>query len=61
LAISRDVSSDQRTDSVKSILIAALWFGLVTGLVEGAALWILQRLGWLGGHFIFLGSSVEIV
>jgi arylsulfatase A-like enzyme len=39
----------------------ALWFGLLAGLVEGVALWGLQRLGWLTGPLTFLGFLVDIV
>ena len=46
---------------VKDLLIAAAWFGLVTGLIEGTALWGLQQIGWLSGSLTFLGFSVEII
>ncbi|MCC7354077.1 MAG: sulfatase, partial [Anaerolineae bacterium] len=46
---------------VRNILVAAAGMGLATGLVEGAGLWALQRLGWLRGPLVFLGASLEIV
>ena len=46
---------------VRDILISAVWFGLVTGLIEGTGLWVLQRLDWLAGPYARLGSSFEIV
>lgn len=49
------------SSSVKTILITAVWFGIVTGLVEGFGLWALQQKGWLAGTFTFLGASIEIV
>lgn len=42
-------------------LVMAAWFGLVTGLVEGLALWVFRRLGWLIGSYMYLGNSLEIV
>jgi arylsulfatase A-like enzyme len=44
---------------VKEILLAGVWFGLVTGLVEGVGLWSMQRLGWLSVQIMFLGSSID--
>jgi arylsulfatase A-like enzyme len=46
---------------VKNIIVAAIWFGLVTGLVEGITLWVLQRLGWLSGPMGLMGASLETV
>ncbi len=46
---------------IKDLLITAAWFGLVAGLVEGTALWVLQQLGWLTGILTFQGVSVEII
>jgi hypothetical protein len=54
-------ASVQASDRVRDVLIAAVWFGLVTGLVEGIGLWAFQHLGWLRGPFTYLGSAVEIV
>jgi arylsulfatase A-like enzyme len=57
-------SSTVRSSAVvKDLLITSAWFGLVTGLIEGTALWGLQQLdfGWLGGSLTFLGFSVEII
>ena len=54
-------TSRERSYSLRELLIVAVWFGLATGLVEGVILWGTQRLGWLGGWLIFLGSSLEIV
>lgn len=51
----------QTMTSKRHFLLAAAWFGLMTGLVEGVALWGLQRLGWLTGQLTFLGFSIEIV
>jgi arylsulfatase A-like enzyme len=51
----------QASDSLTGLLISATWFGLVTGLIEGIALWGLQQLGWLSGSLTFLGFSAEIV
>jgi arylsulfatase A-like enzyme len=55
-------SSTVRSSAVvKDLLITAAWFGLVTGLIEGTALWGLQQIGWLSGSLTFQGFSVEIV
>jgi arylsulfatase A-like enzyme len=51
----------QSSASAKDLLITAAWFGLVTGLVEGIALWGLQQIGWLSGSLTFLGFSAEVV
>jgi arylsulfatase A-like enzyme len=54
-------SAVQSSALVKDLFITAAWFGLVTGLIEGTALWGLQQLGWLSGSLTFLGFSVEII
>ncbi|NLE76694.1 MAG: hypothetical protein GX605_08080, partial [Chloroflexi bacterium] len=46
---------------LRDTLAVALPLGITTGLVEGAGLWALQRLGWLQGLLTFHGSSVEII
>jgi arylsulfatase A-like enzyme len=42
-------------------LVMGVWFGLVTGLVEGVALWLFKLLGWSGGIYSFLGNSLQIL
>jgi arylsulfatase A-like enzyme len=52
----------QSSSLIKDILSIALWLGLLTGLVEGLSLWLLQRLGWLSGPVVtLLGASPEII
>lgn len=46
---------------VPRILLLAVWFGLVAGMVEGTTLWIFRQQGWLQGKLVFLGISVEVV
>jgi arylsulfatase A-like enzyme len=43
------------------LLAAAAWFGLVTGLVEGALALLLRELGLLSGLITYLGGAVEIL
>ena len=43
----------------KDILSWALWFGSVSGLIEGLALWSLYQLGWLSGKLSILGTAPE--
>ena len=43
------------------ILYYSIWFGLVTGLVEGVALFMLQRFELLRGQITYLGSSWEVL
>lgn len=43
------------------ILRYALWLGLLTGLVEGVLLYILQRFGALKGQITYLGSGWEVL
>ena len=50
-----------RLASIWQVLISAAWFGLLTGLVEGVALWALQQFGLMGGQLTFLGFSAEII
>jgi arylsulfatase A-like enzyme len=59
--INQDSKVSPKRNNVLDALILAAWFGLVTGLMEGFALWSLQRFGWLMGVYAFLGSSLEIV
>ena len=40
------VDEDPRPASVKTLVLVGAWFGLVGGLVEGAALLVFQRLNW---------------
>jgi arylsulfatase A-like enzyme len=47
--------------AAKRLLVTAAWFGLVTGLIEGIALWSLQQAGWLTGILTFQGFSAEII
>ena len=49
------------TLSFKSLLVTAAWFGLVTGLVEGAGLLGFQNLGWLNWNMEKVAVSAEIV
>lgn len=44
-----------------NILVSALWLGLVAGLVEGTALFILQKLDVLQGQITFLGASYPVI
>ncbi len=43
------------------ILAMAAWFGLITGLVEGSALLLFQRLHWLTWDIAQRGVSAEII
>ena len=43
------------------ILFMAAWFGLVTGLVEGAGFITLQQLGWLNWNRLNVPVALEIV
>ncbi|HUV27937.1 MAG TPA: hypothetical protein VMW34_11290, partial [Anaerolineales bacterium] len=43
----------------REILLAGIWFGLLTGLIEGVALFALKRFEILRGPVTFLGMSVE--
>ena len=43
------------------ILLIGAWFGLVTGLVEGTGLLLLQKLGWQSWEAAKLAVTVEIV
>jgi len=45
--------------TIKEILIWAVWFGSVTGIVEGFALWSFHQLGWLSGKLSLSGSTLE--
>jgi arylsulfatase A-like enzyme len=46
---------------VTNILVIAMWFGLVTGLVEGAGFVFFQKLGWLGWERSLSAVSLEII
>jgi arylsulfatase A-like enzyme len=62
LSAEREASSRAvRLASIRQVLISAAWFGLLTGLVEGVALWALQQFGLMGGQLTFLGFSAEII
>jgi len=61
IAAASDPSVVWPPGSVKTILLAAVWFGLVTGLVEGASLWLLQQVHGLSSVMLFLGASLEIL
>jgi arylsulfatase A-like enzyme len=43
------------------ILYYSIWFGLLTGLVEGVLLFIFQRFELLRGQITYLGSSWEVM
>ena len=43
------------------ILYYSIWFGLVTGLVEGVLLFIFQQFGLLKGQISYLGTSSEVL
>ena len=43
------------------IIQLALWFGLLTGLVEGVLLFVFQHAGLLKGQITYLGSSWEVM
>ena len=43
------------------ILYYSIWFGLVTGVVEGIVLYTLQRFELLRGQITYLGSSWEVL
>ncbi len=43
------------------ILYYSIWFGLLTGLVEGVLLFIFQRFGLLRGQITYLGTSWEVM
>ncbi|MBK9925997.1 MAG: sulfatase-like hydrolase/transferase [Anaerolineales bacterium] len=43
------------------ILYYSIWFGLLTGLVEGVLLFIFQRFELLKGQITYLGSSWEVM
>ena len=43
------------------IILYSSWFGVITGLVEGIALYIFQHAGLLKGQITYLGSSWEVV
>ncbi|MDX1377539.1 MAG: sulfatase-like hydrolase/transferase, partial [Anaerolineales bacterium] len=43
------------------ILYYSIWFGLLTGLVEGVILFLLQRFELLRGQITYLGSSWEVL
>ena len=42
------------------ILQYALWFGIVTGLVEGVFLYAMQRYELLRGQITYLGSGPQV-
>lgn len=50
-----------KKSAVGTIFVAAAWFGLLTGLVEGIGLWALQQLNLLAGKIQFLGLSTEVI
>lgn len=43
------------------VVLMAVWFGLVTGLVEGAGFMTLQQLGWLNWNRMNVPVALEIV
>jgi arylsulfatase A-like enzyme len=47
--------------AARKILKAALWFGLLTGLVEGVGFIALQRLNWLTAKTGLVDVSIDIV
>lgn len=50
-----------RAPAAGKLLLFAAWAGMVCGLVEGAGLLALQRLGWLNWNMAQVAVSVEIV
>ena len=46
---------------LKNTLIYSVWFGSLTGLVEGILLWTSNHMGWLTGRFQNFGSNIESV
>jgi len=49
------------TQFAVEILKYALWFGMITGLVEGALLYALQRYELLRGQITYLGSGPQVL
>lgn len=49
------------TSRLSDILILGVWFGLVSGLLEGVGLLTFQRLGWLNWSIAKEGVTIEIV
>ncbi|HAV76780.1 MAG TPA: hypothetical protein DCX53_05430 [Anaerolineae bacterium] len=45
----------------KVTLLYSIWFGLLTGLVEGMILYLLQRFELLRGQITYLGTSWEVL
>jgi arylsulfatase A-like enzyme len=54
-------SSQSMRPSPRAILILAAAWGLLVGFVEGAALLLFGRLGWLNFTMALFGASVEIL
>ena len=42
----------------RAVFLAATWFGLATGLLEGAGFLVLQKLGWPGRTVVVNSVSV---
>lgn len=58
---SRDRVAPAGTFQSAEVLVVAVWFGLVTGLVEGAGLLLLQELGWRTRNPSVPPVSLEII
>jgi arylsulfatase A-like enzyme len=59
--VNRPSNYRDSNDSAGSIFIAAAWLGLVTGLIEGGSLLLLQQRGWLAWSLAQFGVSAEII
>ncbi len=46
---------------VRDVLLMAAWYGMVTGLVEGAGLFLFQHLGWLNWFMSQMGVWWDIL
>lgn len=44
-----------------AVVLVAAWFGLVTGLIEGAAFMFLQKFYWLNRNVLLMDVSIEII
>ncbi len=55
------MNRDKTYTGLSSLFLLAAWFGLITGLVEGAEMFGFQRLGWLNFTVAELNVSREIL
>jgi len=56
-----DQTASNRIGRWIDVLIAAAWFGLVTGLLEGVGLLALQALDWMDWTMSLVAVSIEII